>query len=483
MRPMRPHTEEKRANRMELVAPAGDPEKLRIAVAYGADAVYFGGRDFSLRAGAGNFSVEEMHEGVSYAHAHHVKCYLAANIYAHEADMTPLATFLEETAPLGLDAYLVSDPGVLALVRRLVPGATLHLSTQANTTNHEAARFWYEAGVRRIVLARELSLPEIAAIRREIPPDMELEAFVHGAMCMAYSGRCLLSNYLTGRDANRGACAHPCRWRYTLMEEKRPGEAYPIEEDGRGSYILSAGDLCMLAHIPQLLRAGVTAAKIEGRNKSIFYLASLLSAYRKAIDACLQNPDAAPGDPVLYDPAWMDELLKASHRRLTTGFYFGQADAWDVSAASSNADGSNRAAHTAQADPCDGSDISGRTARTERRARGGNPDGTARTGRSDASASTRGTGGYERPYTFVGLVRDYDAESGLALVEQRNRMKVGEEIEIMGPGVESFSQRITALYDAASGAPLSAAPHAQQLLLLPVVRPVGKDYMLRRRDA
>ena len=302
--------------RPELLAPAGDLEKLKIACLYGADAVYFGGTAFSLRAGAGNLTLEEMEEGISFAHARGVKCYLTVNIYPHHEDLAPLREYIESLRGLPLDGILVSDPGTLVLLREILPEVPLHLSTQANLTNALTAKFWYDQGVSRVVCARELSLSEIRHLKEGIPPDMEVEAFVHGAMCISYSGRCLLSNYMTGRDANRGACAHPCRWQYRLVEEQRPGEYYPVEEDERGTYILNSKDLCMIRHLKELAEAGVTSFKIEGRMKSIYYLAVVVSCYRRAID------DMMAGKP--FDETLLAELDKASHRAFSTGFYFGK---------------------------------------------------------------------------------------------------------------------------------------------------------------
>lgn len=397
---------------IELLAPAGDPEKLRFAVAYGADAVYFGGQAFSLRAGAGGFSVEEIREGVAFAHERGARCYLTLNIYAHNEDLAPLAEYLEEIRGIPLDGFIVSDPGVIRLIRRVFPHTPLHLSTQANVTNGETALFWYEQGIRRIVLARELSLEEIRQIREIIPGDMELEAFVHGAMCVSYSGRCLLSTYMTGRDANRGACAHPCRYRYRLEEERRPGQYWPVEEDGRGTYIFNSNDLCMLEHLPDLIGAGVKSLKIEGRMKSIFYLAHVLRAYRTALDS---------GS---FDPAWMEEMEKASHRAFSTGFYYHPPGAEDQSVESSD---------------------------------------------------------YLRSYDFVGVVLDRDPESGIARIEQRNKMVAGDEIELFGPSGEVFSQTIDAMTDE-EGDPIDEAPHPRQIVHMKVERPVEPYWILQRKQ-
>ncbi|MCI5688094.1 U32 family peptidase [Anaerovoracaceae bacterium 42-11] len=403
----------------ELLAPAGDLEKLKTAILYGADAVYFGGEMFSLRAGAGNLSIEEMKEGIAFAHERGKRCYLTVNIFAHNEDIEPLTTYLEQIKDLGLDAFIVSDPGIVDLIQEVIPGAEIHLSTQANMTNYRTAGFWHKMGVKRLVLARELTLPEIRQIRENIPQEMEIEAFVHGAMCISYSGRCLLSNFMIERDANRGMCAHPCRWKYALVEEKRPGEYYPVEEDQRGTYILNSRDLCMIEHIPDIVNAGIMSAKIEGRMKSIFYVATVVHAYRKAIDAYFTDPEGYS-----FDQSWMTELKKVSHREFTTGFYFHQPTNLD---------------------------------------------------------QNYQTSAYTREYSFVGLVKEYDEKTGFALVEQRNKMTVGEEIEIFGPDIDYFTQNITAMMDAESGEILESAPHPQQLLKMKMDYPVKPHYILRKK--
>lgn len=403
----------------ELLAPAGDLEKLKTAIIYGADAVYFGGEMFSLRAGAGNLTVEEMKEGIAFAHERGKRCYLTVNIFAHNEDIEPLTEYLRQIKDLEIDAFIVSDPGIVDLIQEVIPDAEIHLSTQANMTNYRTAGFWHKMGVKRLVLARELTLPEIYQIRENIPPEMEIEAFVHGAMCISYSGRCLLSNFMIERDANRGMCAHPCRWKYALVEEKRPGEYYPVEEDERGTYILNSRDLCMIEHIPEIVESGIMSAKIEGRMKSIFYVATVVHAYRKAIDAYFADPKG-----YTFDENWMKELKKVSHREFTTGFYFHQPTNLD---------------------------------------------------------QNYQTSAYTREYSFVGLVKDYDEKTGFALVEQRNKMTVGEEIEIFGPDIDFFTQNITAMLDAETGESLESAPHPQQLLKMKMNRPVKPHYILRKK--
>ena len=405
---------------MELLAPAGDLEKLKIAIDYGADAVYFGGEAFGLRAGAGNFTKEEIREGAKYAHERGKKIYMTVNIFAHNEDIRLLPDFLRGIADLEIDAFLVSDPGVIAVFREILPDAVLHLSTQANTTNYMTAKFWYDMGISRIVAAREMSFEELREFRREIPEDMEIEAFVHGAMCISYSGRCLMSNFMTVRDATRGACAHPCRWNYSRREEKRPGEYFPVEEDQRGTYVFNSKDLCMIGHIPEMVEAGIASAKIEGRMKTIFYAATVVRVYREAIDRYYADPAS-----YRFRPEWLEELSKVSNRHFTTGFFLG---------------------------------------------------------RPDESAQNYESSAYIRKYDFIGIVRSYDGETGSALIEQRNHFRVGDEIEIFGPGSASFfTQTVEELFDAESGKPVEVAPHAQQMLRMKVRFPVGASYMLRRK--
>ena len=306
-------------NKPELLAPAGNLSKLKTAIDYGADAVFMGGARLNLRAFSDNFTNDEMIEGLAYAHDRGRKVYVTINVFPHEGDMKGLEEYLLDLENLGVDALIVSDPGIIMTAREVVPEMELHLSTQANNVNSRSAIFWHKMGVRRIILARELSLKEIHEIRNNIPEDLELEAFVHGSMCMAYSGRCLLSNYMTGRDANRGACAQPCRYKYYLVEEKRPGEYMEINEDERGTYIMNSKDLCMIEHIPDLIQSGLQSLKIEGRMKSEFYVAAIVKAYRQAIDRYFENPET-----FTYDEKWMEILSMVSHREYYTGFYYGR---------------------------------------------------------------------------------------------------------------------------------------------------------------
>ena len=380
--------------------------------------MYFGGEMFSLRAGAGNLSIAEIEEGVKYAHDRNVRCHMALNIFAHNEDIEPLKKYLASIKHIPIDAFIVSDPGILNLVKEMIPQAEIHLSTQANMTNYLTAGFWYSQGVKRLVLARELTFDEIKEIRRNIPEDMEIEAFVHGAMCISYSGRCLLSNFMADRDANRGQCAHPCRWKYKLVEEQRPGEYYPVEEDGRGTYILNSKDLCMLRYIPQLAEAGINSVKIEGRMKSVFYVACVVGAYRKALDAYYEDPKGYK-----FDENWFAEMTKASHREFTTGFYFDKP---------TNEDQNYQ------------------------------------------------TSAYTRDYSFTGMVKDYDENTGIAVVEQRNKMVTGDEIEVFGPGMDSFTQILEEMRDEEDN-PVDSAPHPQQILKIKMKRPAARNYMLRKK--
>ena len=304
----------------ELLMPAGGMETLKVAVNYGADAVYMGGSRFGLRAKADNFTYDEMKQAVEYAHAHGVKVYVTVNIFAHNEDIEGLKSYFEEIKDIGIDAVLIADPGVFSLARKIMPDMEIHISTQANNTNYMTYRFWYDMGVKRVVCARELSLREIKDIRNNIPDDLEIEAFIHGAMCISYSGRCLLSNYFTGRDANKGACTHPCRWKYTVMEETRPGEYLPVEEDERGTYIFNSKDLCMIDHIPDLVDAGIESLKVEGRMKTSLYVAVAARTYREAIDDYFTSPE-------LYESKlehYRQEISSCTMRDFTTGFYYGK---------------------------------------------------------------------------------------------------------------------------------------------------------------
>ncbi len=404
-------------NRVELLAPAGDLEKLKYAVIYGADAVYIGGEIFGMRVSAKNFNLAQMAEGIAFAHRHAVKVYLTLNIIPHNDDIARLENYLNEIRELDFDAYIISDPGVLSIVRDVAPDVEVHLSTQANNTNYRSASFWHQLGISRVILARELSFAEIAQIRQNTPASLELEAFVHGSMCISYSGRCLISNYMTGRDANQGACSHPCRWKYHLVEEKRPGEYYPIEQTEQGTYFFNSKDLCMIDQIPQLIESGLSSLKIEGRAKSIYYVANVVRAYRKAIDDYYRNPA-----DYQFDANLITELEKASHREFTSGFYNKKAD---------------------------------------------------------RSAQLYNSSAYIRQYDFIGVVKGYDATTQLAEVEQRNRIFKGDVIELMGSGYRGFKQKIEVLLDDAKQV-IDVAPHAQQTIYIKMAQPVVEYDILRR---
>lgn len=402
-------------HRPELLAPAGNLEKLKFACLYGADAVYLGGKKFGLRAFAGNFSIDEIKEGVEFAHHRNVKVYVTVNMFPHNDDLIGLEEYLQDLYQIGVDGLICADPGVIKIAKESVPQLPIHLSTQANNVNWVSAQFWHEQGIKRIVVARELSLKEIAEIKAKVPVD--IEAFVHGAMCISYSGRCLLSNYMTGRDANRGACAQACRWNYRLVEEKRPGIYYPVVEDEKGSYIFNSQDLCLLDNLDKLIAADIDSFKIEGRMKSINYVATVIRAYRNALDLYLEGKGHRT---IQY---WREELEKVSHRPYTTGFYFGSLE-----------------------------------------------DG----------ALTLESSTYLRPYDFIGIVLDYDEESKLATVEQRNRFQTGDIIEIIGPDCNDFTQIVQKIIDD-EGNLVEAAPHPRQIVKIPVKFPV-KPYDILRKE-
>ncbi len=403
--------------RPELLAPAGNLEKLKMAVIYGADAVYLSGENFGLRAGAKNFTLKQLAEGIKFAHDRKKRIYLTLNIIPHNEDLVGLPEYVAKLKVLNLDAVIISDPGVLKIVKNIIPEMEVHLSTQASTTNYAAVNFWYEQGVRRIILARELSLEEIKKIIKKSPPDMKIETFVHGAMCISYSGRCLLSNYMVSRDANRGDCAHSCRWRYYLMEETRPGEYFPVYEDKKGTYIFNSKDLCMIEHLPLLTEAGISAFKIEGRMKSSYYVATVVKAYRHLIDSYFSKPKE-----YFCDEKWLDEIKKVSHRYFTTGFYFAK------------------------------------------------PSGKEQ--RYDSSA-------YIKTYDFAGLILEYDANNQIASIEQKNRIFVGDEIEIFGPDDDFFTQKIEKMWDE-EGEEIEAAPHAKQIIRMKMAKPVKPWYIIRK---
>lgn len=357
--------------KVELLAPAGDLEKLKMAIIYGADAVYIGGEKFGLRAASKNFTEDEMIEGINYAHNLGKRVYVTCNIIPHNEDLDGASDYFKYLENIGVDAIIISDPGFLLIAKEVVPNMEIHLSTQANTTNYSSAKFWHSQGIKRIVIARELSLEELKEFKKNIPSSLELEAFVHGAMCISYSGRCLISNYFTSRDANRGECAQPCRWNYALMEEKRPGEFYPIEQDEKGTYFFNSKDLCLIQHIPQLIECGIDSLKIEGRIKTSYYVATVVRAYRMAIDAYYRDPGNWN-----FNDTWKDELMKVSYRGFTTAFFESE---------------------------------------------------------DTANSQNYGSSSYTRNYDFIGLVKKSTNLNGYAVIEQRNKFFLGDKLEIIGP--------------------------------------------------
>lgn len=423
--------EESKKNRRkpELLIPAGSLEVLKTAVIFGADAVYIGGEAFGLRAKAQNFSPEEMAEGIAFAHDHGVKVYVTANILAHNEDLEEAVSYFKELRdmkPLSPDALIISDPGLFTLAREVWPEAEIHISTQANNTNYETYLFWWKLGAKRVVSARELTLDEIRTIRKRIPEEMEIESFVHGAMCISYSGRCLLSNYFTGRDANQGACTHPCRWNYAVVEETRPGEYLPVYENERGTFIFNSRDLCMIAHLPELVEAGIDSFKIEGRMKTALYVATVARTYRKAIDDYFTNP----GDYRANEDYYLSEISKCTHRQFTTGFYFG---------------------------------------------------------RTDEGMQIYDNSTYVNEYTYLGIVEEVRTEkelfakggdSVLCRIKQRNKFCAGDEIEIMKPDGGNILTAVEAMYDGELQ-PLESAPHPKQTLWLKLSRMPSPYDLLR----
>lgn len=383
----------------ELLIPAGSLEVLKTAVIYGADAVYIGGEAFGLRAKAKNFTNDQIRQGIVFAHEHGAKVYITANILAHNEDLPGVEQYFEELSRIKPDALIISDPGVFQIARRVLPDMEIHISTQANNTNYGTFLFWHQLGAKRVVSARELSLKELSEIRSRIPSEMEIESFIHGAMCISYSGRCLLSNYLAGRDANRGSCTHPCRWKYSVVEETRPGELMPVYENERGTFLFNSKDLCMIEHIPDMLEAGIDSLKIEGRMKTALYVATVTRAYRMAVDDYLSDPERYKERLTLYK----QEIGKCTHRQFTTGFYFGRTD-------------------------------------------------------QDSQIYDDST--YVKDYTYLGTVNETD-DHGLIHMEQKNKFCVGETIEIMKPDGRNITASVKAIYDM-EGQPMESAPHAKQ---------------------
>ena len=401
----------------ELLAPGGSLEKLKTAIDYGADAVYIGGDAFSLRVAAENFSLEDMKEGLKYAHDRGKKVYLTSNIIAHNRDIPKFSEFINEIRPLGFDAVLIADLGLFNMIRELAPEIPVHISTQANNTNYMTVDMWRKLGAERVVLGREMSFKEIAQIQSKVP-DVELEVFVHGAMCISYSGRCLLSNYMTGRDSNLGACAHPCRWNYSLVEEKRPGEYFDVFENERGTFIFNSKDLCMIEHIPELVQSGISSLKIEGRVKTAFYVATIVGAYRREIDRYCADPEN-----YVLNPDELSELSKVSHRPYTTGFYYG---------------------------------------------------------RPSSDAQVYDTSSYIRDYELVGVVTGYNAEEKRVTLSQRNRFFEGDELEIIQPQKPYIT--ITAQnMENEKGEYVTVAPHAEEIITIDCDECVPVGAMIRKK--
>ena len=403
----------------ELLIPAGSLDVLKTAVIYGADAVYLGGEAFGLRAKAKNFTNEEIMEGIKFAHDHGVKVYITANILAHNDDLAGVEEYFEELKTIRPDALIISDPGVFTIAKRVLPDMEIHISTQANNTNYGTYLFWHELGAKRVVSARELSLKEIKEIREHIPEDMEIESFIHGAMCISYSGRCLLSNFFTGRDANQGACTHPCRWKYSVVEETRPGEYMPVYENERGTYIFNSKDLCMIEHVPEMIDAGIDSFKIEGRMKTALYVATVARTYRKAIDDYLENPEKYKANMEWYK----EEIGKCTYREFTTGFYFGKP--------------------------------------------------TSETQIYDSNT-------YVKNYIYLGTAEERDAR-GFAKIEQKNKFSVGETIEIMKPDGRNISTLVRGIYTE-DGESQESAPHPKQVLWVDLGSEVSPYDILRRSE-
>ncbi|KNZ43293.1 peptidase U32 family protein [Acetobacterium bakii] len=403
----------------ELLAPAGNFEKLKYALHYGADAVYCAGKEFGLRAKADNFDQLGLKEAAAYVHAKGKKIYVTLNIIAHNDDLKGLPDYVKELAAMEIDGVIVADPGVFSVVREVAPDLKISISTQANNTNYRSVAFWHAQGAKRVVLARELGLAEITEIKEKVSSEMEIETFVHGAMCISYSGRCLLSHYMTGRDSNKGDCAQPCRWKYHLVEETRPNEAFSIEDDSTGSFIFNSKDLCLVNEIPSLMAAGVDSFKIEGRMKSLYYVATVVSTYRSAIDYAYDHPEVH-----VLDEHYFEELTKVSHRNYTTGFYRGKTSSED---------------------------------------------------------QNYGTSSYTRNYDFVGLVLSYDEKTGIAVIEQRNKISQGDTIEIMIPQKGFFTQKAAHMTDAL-GNPLESTPHPKMIYNLKMDAPVSPMDIVRKQE-
>ena len=408
-----------KGRKLELLIPASNLEVLKVAVMYGADAVYIGGEAFGLRAKAKNFSLEDMKEGIEFAHERGCKVYVTANILAHNYALDGAREYFQELKQIGPDALIISDPGMFTIAKEVWPEVDIHISTQANNTNYLTYQFWWKQGAKRVVSARELSLKEIRQIRDNIPDEMEIESFMHGAMCISYSGRCLLSSFMAGRDANRGECTHPCRWKYSVVEEQRPGQYMPVYENERGTYIFNSKDLCMIEHIPEMLDAGIDSFKIEGRMKTALYVATVARTYGLAIDEYLKDPE-------LYRsriPFYKSEISKCTYRQYTTGFFFGKPD---------------------------------------------------------ENTQIYDTNTYVKEYTYLGVVGETNS-SGLYGIEQRNKFSVGEEIEVMKPDGDNITVTVKRITDE-SGKDMESAPHPKQKLFVDLGIKLDEYDILRRRE-
>lgn len=402
----------------ELLVPAGSLEVLKIAVVFGADAVYIGGEAFGLRAKARNFSREDMIEGIAFAHEHNVKVYVTANILAHNKDLEEVRDYFLELRDIKPDALIISDPGVFQIAKEVCPEIDRHISTQANNTNYGTYLFWHSQGASRVVSARELSLKEIKEIREHIPKDLEIETFIHGAMCISYSGRCLLSNYLTGRDANQGECTHPCRWKYSIVEEQRPGEYMPVFENERGTYIFNSKDLCMIEHVPELIEAGIDSFKIEGRMKTALYVATVARTYRRAIDDYMESMEKYQENM----PWYLSQISNCTYRQFTTGFFFGKPS---------------------------------------------------------EKAQIYDNNTYLKEYTYLGIVEGY--KDGFVQITQRNKFSVGEGIEVMKPDGQNISVTVLKILDE-EGNEMESAPHPKQKLFIDLGTTLSQYDILRRKE-
>lgn len=404
---------------IELLIPASSLEVLKVAVTYGANAVYIGGEMFGLRAKAKNFSMADIKEGVKYAHAHNVRVFVTVNIVAHNDDLDGIREYIKELDEIGVDALIISDAGVFSIAKKVAPTMEIHISTQANSTNYATYNFWYQMGAKRVVAARELSLAEIKEIRAHIDENMEIECFIHGAMCISHSGRCLLSNYFTGRNANMGACTHPCRWKYYVVEESRPGEYLPVEETKRGTYIFNSKDLCMIEHVPEMIEAGIDSFKIEGRMKTALYVAAVARTYRKAIDDYLESEELYRQNLDYYRA----EIAKCTYRQFTTGFYFGK---------------------------------------------------------TDENSQIYDSNTYVKEYTYIGIVQS-ENEQGFYELEQRNKFSVGEEIEAMNPDGTNLFVKVERIEDE-DGNEMESAPHPKQKIFIKTDKKLELGWVLRRKE-